>query len=93
MKMTDVRSMRLSGPRPHSVGGADSTIGKWIVRVDTDAGIFGLGEADDFMGVGEAIAHIKPHLVGRSPFPDPAPDLGDSLRNPSTPYARTAGLG
>ncbi len=68
MRITDVRSMRLSGPRPHSVGGAESTIGKWIVRVDTDAGIHGLGEAEDFMGVGEAIAHIKPHLVGRSPF-------------------------
>ena len=60
--------MRLSGPRPHSVGGAESTIGKWIVRVDTDAGIHGLGEAENFMGVGEAIAHIKPHLVGRSRF-------------------------
>ena len=56
MKITDVRSMRLSGPRLHSVGGAESTIGKWIVRVDTDA-IFGLGEADDFMGVkGRAIS-------------------------------------
>ena len=102
MKITDVRSMRLSGPRPHSVGGAESTIGKWIVRVDTDAGIHGLGEAEDFMGVGEAIAHLKPHLVGRSPFqirplvseilygtlPPHTPEQRASAESASTPLRR-----
>ena len=38
---------------------------KVIVRVDTDAGIYGLGEVDDFMGVREALAYMKQYFMGR----------------------------
>lgn len=41
---------------------------KVIVRVDTDAGIYGLGEVDDFMGVREAIAYIREYFRGRDPM-------------------------
>ena len=52
MKITDIRLMRLRGPLVHGQGGeTGGTIGKVVVRVDTDAGVYGLGEADDFMGV------------------------------------------
>lgn len=69
MKITDVRTMRLWGPRVHGVGGeTGSFIAKVIVRVDTDAGIYGLGEVDDFMGVREAIAYIREYFRGRDPM-------------------------
>lgn len=69
MKITDIRMMRLWGPRYHGVGGeSGGQIGKVIVRVDTDAGIYGLGEADDFMGLREAIDYIREYFRGRNPF-------------------------
>jgi L-alanine-DL-glutamate epimerase-like enolase superfamily enzyme len=69
VKITAIRSMRLRGPLVHGQGGeVGSTIGKVLVRVDTDAGIYGLGEADDFMGVGEAIAYMREYFRGRDPF-------------------------
>ena len=68
MRITDIRSMRLMGPMLHAVGGEQRTITKIIVRVDTDTGLYGLGEADDFMGVRESIEHIKTCLVGRDPL-------------------------
>jgi len=53
----------------HALGGEkDSKIGKIIVRVDTDEGIYGLGEADDFMGVREGITYIREYFRGRDPF-------------------------
>ena len=61
--------MKLSGPLFHGLGG--DTVGcysKLIVRVDTDAGIYGLGEVEDFMGVREAIAYITHYFTGRDPF-------------------------
>jgi len=61
--------MRLWGPRIHGVGGeTGGKIAKVIVRVDTDAGIYGLGEVDDFMGVRKAIAYIREYFRGRDPF-------------------------
>jgi len=69
MKITDIRSMRLWGPLHHGVGGTTTeNIAKIIVRVDTDAGIHGLGEVDDFMGVGQALAYMKQYFAGRDPF-------------------------
>ena len=68
MKITDVRTMWLLGPRPHSVGGKESEINKVIVRIDTDEGIYGLGEAEDFMGVRDGLNYFKAWLIGRSPF-------------------------
>ena len=68
MKITDIRTMRLLGPRVHSVGGTESRIGKVIVRVDTDKGLYGLGEAEDFIGVREGIEYIRACLTGRDPL-------------------------
>lgn len=68
MKITDIRMIRLWGPRNHGVGGGRAKIAKVIVRVDTDAGIYGLGEADDFMGVREGIAYMREYFLGRDPF-------------------------
>ena len=52
MKITDIRMMRLRGPLAHSMGGHAGLVTKVVVRVDTDAGLYGLGEADDFLGRG-----------------------------------------
>lgn len=68
MKITDIRMMRLWGPRNHGVGGGTSNIAKVIVRVDTDAGIHGLGEVDDFMGVRQGIAYMREYFLGRDAF-------------------------
>lgn len=69
MKITDIRTMRLHGPVLHGQGGeADGAIYKMIVRVDTDAGIYGLGEADDYVGVRDAITYMKHYFLGRDPM-------------------------
>ncbi len=68
MKITDIRMMRLWGPRNHGVGGGTAKIAKVIVRVDTDAGLYGLGEVDDFMGVRQGIAYMREYFLGRDPF-------------------------
>lgn len=64
MKITDIRTMRLWGPRLHGVGGkTGGKIAKVIIRVDTDAGIYGLGEVDGFMGVRQATYVTGQNLV------------------------------
>jgi galactonate dehydratase len=68
MKITDIRMMRLWGPRNHSVGGGIAKVAKVIVRVDTDAGIYGLGEVDDFMGVRQGIAYMNEYFRGYDAF-------------------------
>lgn len=69
MKITDIRAMRLFGPLVHGQGGeTGSSIGKVVIRVDTDAGIYGLGEADDFMGVRDAVRYLREYFWGRDPF-------------------------
>lgn len=68
MKITDIRMMRLWGPRNHGVGGGTAKIAKVVVRVDTDAGLYGLGEVDDFMGVRQGIAYMREYFRGRDPF-------------------------
>ncbi len=69
MKVTGIRSMRLFGPRIHGVGGETGGMsGKIVVRVDTDAGLYGLGEADDFMGVRQGIEYMNRYFMGRDPF-------------------------
>ena len=68
MKVTDVRTMRLSGPDPHGVGGTERTWSIEIVRVDTDAGLYGLGEAGHMMGDREAIAYCRDWLIGKDPL-------------------------
>jgi L-alanine-DL-glutamate epimerase-like enolase superfamily enzyme len=69
VKITDIRSMRLWGPLHHGQGGvSDEKIARVVVRVDTDAGIHGLGEVDDFMGVRDALEYMKLYFVGRDPM-------------------------
>ena len=68
MKISDIRMMRLWGPRIHGVGGGSAKIAKVVVRVDTDAGIYGLGEVDDFMGVRQGIAYMREYFLGRDAF-------------------------
>ena len=68
MKITDVRMLKLVGPRLHSMGGTTGEIGKVVVRIDTDAGLYGLGEADNFLGVADAIDLLRVHLLGRDPL-------------------------
>ena len=68
MKITSIRMMRLWGPRNHGVGGGTAKIARVVVRVDTDAGIYGLGECDDFMGVRQGIAYLDEYFRGRDPF-------------------------
>ena len=68
MKITHIRSMLLKGPRPHGVGAEVTTARKLIVRVDTDAGVYGLGECEYFMGVREGIQYCRDCLLGRDPL-------------------------
>ena len=56
MKITDVRTMLLDGPDPHGVGGLERSWRVRLVRIDTDGGADGLGEASGFFGDKEAIA-------------------------------------
>ena len=60
--------MRLWGPRNHGVGGGTAKVAKVVVRVDTDAGIYGLGEVDDFMGVRQGIAYMNEYFRGYDAF-------------------------
>jgi len=68
MKISQVRMMRLKGPRFHALGGGVSKIAKVVVRVDADNGQYGLGEIDDFMGVRQGIAYIDEYFRGRDAF-------------------------
>lgn len=67
MLITDVRTMLLRGPDPHGVGGTERQWDVLVVRVDTDAGVYGIGEAAAFPGVREAIERQRALLVGRDP--------------------------
>jgi galactonate dehydratase len=79
MKITGIRSMRLFGPLVHGQGGeTGGSIGKVVVRVDTDSGVYGLGEADDFMGVRDAIEYAHHYFLGRDPF-DAVPIIQEFL--------------
>ena len=90
MKITSIRSMRLFGPLIHGVGGeTGGMIGKVVVRVDTDAGIYGLGEADDFMGVREAITYMHHYFMGRDPF-EANPIISELLWASLPPHPPTA---
>ena len=68
MRITDLRCMRLLGPRPHGGGGKPGTFSKLLVRIDTDEGSYGLGEAENMMGVREGIEYLRAWLIGRDPM-------------------------
>jgi L-alanine-DL-glutamate epimerase-like enolase superfamily enzyme len=68
MKITDIRTMLLLGPDPHGVGGVERSWHVLFVRVDTDAGVYGLGEAGNMMGDRQAIAYARDWLIGKDPL-------------------------
>jgi galactonate dehydratase len=68
MKITDIRTMLLLGPDPHGVGGVERSWHVLFVRVDTDAGVYGLGEAGNMMGDRQAIAYARQWLIGKDPL-------------------------
>lgn len=72
MKITNIRTLALEGRDEHGIGGNARTWRVLLVRVDTDEGIYGLGEAPhlqaSFMGVRDAIASIRDRLIGKNPF-------------------------
>lgn len=68
MKVTRLRWMRIEGYDDHGVGGVGRRRGILVLRVDTDEGIYGLGEAQDFPGVRDALGRISEYLVGRDPM-------------------------
>jgi galactonate dehydratase len=68
MKVTDVRTMLLTGPDEHGVGGIARDWHVLLVRVDTDAGIYGLGESGNFAGDRELIRYCREWLIGKDPL-------------------------
>lgn len=72
MKITDVRTTILTGADPHGIGGKARGWKVMLVRVDTDEGIYGVGEAPhlqvSLMGVRDAILAIREHIIGRDPL-------------------------
>src|SRR6266436_3971972 len=58
-KIRDIKVMMLQGPRTYT-----------LVKVESDAGLFGIGEAYGSPGVGvkEGIMAIKPELIGKDPL-------------------------
>jgi L-alanine-DL-glutamate epimerase-like enolase superfamily enzyme len=73
MKITDIRTLVLVGPDAHGIGGQSRDWHILLVRIDTDAGLYGLGEAAHFqsqtLGVRQLImGKMKEYLVGKDPF-------------------------
>src|SRR4051794_10545670 len=68
MRITRVRTLRVEGPDPGGTGGKARTYSFLLVRIDTDAGLSGIGEALDFPGVRTVIGSTAPWLVGRDPL-------------------------
>lgn len=72
MKITNTRTTVLRGQDPHGMGGQPRTWHLILVRIDTDEGVYGLGEAPHwqrtFFGVREAIDYIGSRIKGQSPF-------------------------
>jgi L-alanine-DL-glutamate epimerase-like enolase superfamily enzyme len=59
VKITDIKVMILQGPRTYT-----------LVKVETDAGVYGIGEGYGSPGVGvkEGILELKPAIVGKDPL-------------------------
>jgi galactonate dehydratase len=89
MKITDIRSMALVGPDPHGIGGQSRNWPVLIVRVDTDEGLYGLGEATNtiFMGIRDALAHVRRALIGQDPM-NVRPIYSDLVYGALPPHVR-----
>lgn len=59
VKITDIKTMLLNGPRTYT-----------LVKVETDAGLYGIAEAYGSPGLGivDAIHGVKEFLIGRDPW-------------------------
>jgi gluconate/galactonate dehydratase len=68
MKITDVRTMLLLGPDPHGVGGIERSWHVLFVRIDTDAGVYGLGESGNLGGDRSLIPYMREWLIGKDPL-------------------------
>lgn len=86
MKITNIRTMLLKGPLYHGQGGeSGGTATKMVMRVDTDAGLYGLGEADELVGVRESVDYIRACFVGRDPL-DVHPFVSEMLYGSLPPH-------
>jgi len=88
--------MVLAGPDPHGIGGEARIWKLIIVRVDSDEGLYGLGEAPHIqlspVGVREAIAAIRDRVVGRD-IRDVKPIVSEILWGARPPHRPSIGLG
>ena len=88
VKITDVRTMLLLGPDPHGVGGLERSWHVLLVRIDTDAGVYGLGEAGNFFG-DRAGDRLRARVADRPrPAGDPPVRPGDAVGRPAAVRAR-----
>jgi galactonate dehydratase len=85
MKITDLRVVRITGPLRHTQGGGEGTFSKYLIRIDGEGGLYGLGEAEQFFGVREGIEYIKAWLIGRSVF-DVRPIVSELLYGSLPPH-------
>lgn len=67
MRITGLRTIRVEGPDPGGIGGVARTYSFLLLRIDTDAGLHGIGEALDFPGVRPLLERAGAWLVGRDP--------------------------
>ena len=67
LRITDMRAIRIASNYDYP-----------IIRIDTNQGVYGLGEARDAGNEGMALV-LKPHIVGRNPLN--IEPLLDSVRN------------
>ena len=92
MKITDVRSLYLEGPRNHMPGGGAGVARKLVVRVETDEGAYGLGEASYFtaspMGIRDAVEYIRMMLIGKDPLAI-RPALSEIMYGTLPPHPRS----
>jgi len=58
-KIRDIQVMMLQGPRSYT-----------LIRVDTDAGVYGIGEGYGSPGVGikEGVLELRPYFIGKDPL-------------------------
>jgi L-alanine-DL-glutamate epimerase-like enolase superfamily enzyme len=73
VKISDIKVMAIQGPRTYN-----------LVKVETDAGIYGIGEAYGSPGAGvkEQVMAMKPEMVGKDPL---------GIEKLTTIYSRTDG--
>ena len=67
VKITDIKVMMMQGPRTYT-----------LVKVETDAGLYGIGEGYGSPGVGvkEGVLELRPYFIGKDPLDIEALYLG-----------------